>query len=441
MTVESKSHEHVCPLKAVHQRLEDLHRQWHQAEQAYFDPDAFRVAIQTAIQTARTVTFILQSNKSRIPHFETWYPQWQIKFSEIPLMRWMVNARNKIEKQGDLEAHSFIKAELLVSHLEEGPIIEFPAQLSDAPAKLLNSIPDTPVGSHIKKDGFLRIQRKWVENTLPDYELLDAVAITYGHLSMMVSDAHRQIGITEPTPIDENTGEEFDAVSMAGRMPCMIGHSDIRTMDLWLASGAIVDIDLVKKSIPITSAVDAGKRYEIDPKTIFGSSASPDDQLRSLFATARAMFLKDGYHVTILFLMKAGKPIESIVLEPEEHGEKYLMMRKIAHLVERKGADAVILLGEIWTAPYDKEHPYRRPLDAPTRHEALQGTLVAKTSSPKQLFAKITRANEQVELGMTEERDGGAQFMFAPIYKVWGKPIPEDWLKATDGVDTADRTV
>jgi hypothetical protein len=58
--------ENRCPLAAVDQRLDDLHRLWHQAADAYFDPDAFRVAI----QTTRSVTFILQKNKAIIPDFD-----------------------------------------------------------------------------------------------------------------------------------------------------------------------------------------------------------------------------------------------------------------------------------------------------------------------------------------------------------------------------------
>jgi len=43
-------HENRCPLSAVDRRLGDLHRHWHEAERGYFDPESFRVAIQTAIQ-------------------------------------------------------------------------------------------------------------------------------------------------------------------------------------------------------------------------------------------------------------------------------------------------------------------------------------------------------------------------------------------------------
>ncbi len=74
-----EQHTSQCPLAGVDRRLEDVHQHWHQAEQAYFYPDRFRVAIQTAIQTLRTVTFILQNKKQDIPEFDAWYGEWQEK--------------------------------------------------------------------------------------------------------------------------------------------------------------------------------------------------------------------------------------------------------------------------------------------------------------------------------------------------------------------------
>src|SRR5216684_1845400 len=94
------SAESVCPLAAIDKRLADAHTLWHQAEAAYFDPDGFRLAVQNAIQTLRTVTFILQKYKAVITGFEQWYGtkdkpgQWQKRLGVDPLMRWMLNARN-----------------------------------------------------------------------------------------------------------------------------------------------------------------------------------------------------------------------------------------------------------------------------------------------------------------------------------------------------------
>src|SRR5258708_1130428 len=129
-----------CPLAAVDRRLADAHRLWHQAEGAYFDPDGFRIAVQNAIPTLRSGTFILQSHKPGMPNFGHWYGnyvdekhgkrgEWQERLHADSLMRWMVEARNRIEKKGDLESHSFIRAEILASYLDEGPRIDVPAHL------------------------------------------------------------------------------------------------------------------------------------------------------------------------------------------------------------------------------------------------------------------------------------------------------------------------
>lgn len=255
--------ENQCPLAAIDRRLEDVHRFWHQAERAYFEPDEFRVAIQAAIQTARQVSFVLQKNKALISDFDEWYKGWQVKLAAIPLMRWMVEARNQIEKQGDLEAHSFVSAEIVASHLDEGPKIQVPAKLSDAPLALVKGIPDSLVGQHIKKDGVLRIRRRWIENSLPDTELLDAVATAYGHLSQLVRSAHEQMGLVAPVSTTMSTGEQFAEGDQEGRLPCMIGHEDARTLDVWLATGKPLEFEVIQKKVSGVSPPHCLGRYNL----------------------------------------------------------------------------------------------------------------------------------------------------------------------------------
>jgi hypothetical protein len=191
----------ACPLAAVDRRLSDAHRLWHQAEAAYFDPDGFRLSVHSGIQTLRSVTFILQTHKAAIPHFDQWYGdyidekhgkrgKWQERLHADPLMRWMVEARNRIEKRGDLEATSFIRAEVIASYLDEGPRLDIPATLFQSPRDLLRTIPAGALGEHIKRNGVLRVQRRWVENTLPDYELLDGIAIAFGKLTELAHRIH-----------------------------------------------------------------------------------------------------------------------------------------------------------------------------------------------------------------------------------------------------------
>ncbi|NBB34066.1 hypothetical protein [Pseudomonas sp. BC115LW] len=424
-----EEHEYRCPLSAVDRRLGDVHRHWHEAERGYFDPDTFRVSIQTAIQTLRTVSFILQSNKRIFSNFDPWYETWQLKLRADPLMRWMVDARNKIEKQGDLEAHSFVRAEIVASYYEEGPRIDVPAELFQSPAELINSIQTEDLRKHVFKDGILRIQRRWVENSLPDYELLDAVGIAYGKIAELVSDAHRELGLEPPSTmvgdVDHTSGRE----SRGGRLPCMIGHGDARSYDVWLATGQAMELKQEEIEIDLTESDQAAKRYGLDPKDMFRSTApGPESKLNDLFATARKMFTVDGNHITIAFLLKGVDIVKISTLAIQEHGEKYLVMRMLANDVAKYGADSVIIIGEVWSARFDPSKPYRRAVDAPEKNEFLTATLVSKTGEPVQLHAQIIRKNDIATLTETEMLRDQAQVAFAPIYAAWGREIPGAWI-------------
>ncbi len=97
-----------------------------------------------------------------------------------------------------------------------------------------------------------------------------------------------------------------------------------------------------------------------------------------------------------------------------------------------------ILIGEVWRAPFDSQHPYQRSVDAPDRQEALVATLVTKEGGPRQISATIHRDGDTVQLEKSAEQDGGAHYMFAPFYEVWERPIPEEWYRAT--ADAVDKT-
>jgi hypothetical protein len=412
----------------VDRRLEDVHRQWHAAENAYFDPEGFRVAIQTAIQTLRTVTFILQSNKGLISSFDSWYQEWRDRLGSDQLMRWMVDARNRIEKQGDLEAHSFVRAEIVASYLNEGPIIEVPANLFDTPAALLRNIPQSALGEHIRKTGTLRVQRRWIENTLPGRELLDAVAVAYGRIAELVGDAHREIGLELPITKDIDSGEIYP-VGRGGRLPCMIGHSDVRTLNISISNGARIELSTESITIDREAAEKAAERYALNPKDVFDLSGDTEKVLESLFSTARKMTEADGHHVTVLFLMREGKPVRIAAITFENQGEKYLVMRNPAHEAAKLEADAAIMIGEGWRARADPNQPYMHAADATDREEYLVATLVRKIGSPVHLMAKFARHGKRVSLDETTIERDGAHFMFGPFYEAWGRPIPGSWIE------------
>jgi hypothetical protein len=428
-----------CPLAAVDRRLGDVNHFWHQAERAYFNPDEFRVSIQAAIQTARQVSFVLQKHKAVIPDFDKWYGGWREKLAASPLMKWMVNARNRIEKQGDLEAHSFVSAEIVASHLDEGPKIQVPAKLSYAPLELVKSIPDSMLGDHVKRDGILRIRRRWIENTLPDFELLDAVATAYGQLAQLVYSAHVQMGLLGPVTTNVDTDEQYLEDDRDGRLPCMIGHEDARTLDVWLANGQPLVFEEIRKEVHLAKALEFQERYRVDPAKMYAESGKTQDHARSLFAAARIMFERDGYHITIAILLRDGRPAGMRELRPMKHGHKFMMMRALAQEAQKIGANAAILISESWSAPANPDKPYTRAVDSPDRKEFLTATAVSKDGEPIMLLAEILRDGKTTKLDETREEFGGAHYAFAPLYEVWKKPIPAQWGYMPTGIDGTEQ--
>jgi hypothetical protein len=431
MPFGTTKHDNACPLSAVDRRLADVHQLWHQAEQAYFDPEPFRLAIQNAIQTLRTVTFVLQKNKLAVPDFDAWYVQWQENLKSDGRMRWLVDARNKIEKQGDLEAKSFVRAEIVASHLDEGAAIEVPAELFEKIAVLLKTIPKNALGKHIVENGTLRIVRKWVENTLPDHELLDTVAHGYAFISRLVADAHKQAGLAEPGPQNQQAGEFVDRSALGGRLPCMIEHDEPRTILVSLRDGAVIHHENQQVRIDADKLEQAGKRYGVERASIGSRDFASDDELaRAYFDLARTMFLKDGYHRPAVILLRKRKVVRVYDATAADQQQKYLLYRALAREAARNGADTVFAIHEVWIANAADVGPYEGASKSPNRTEALVLHAVVNDGDTFQLMASIKRVGDAVTLGDMDLTRGMAMFAMAPFLQVWGHSIPDDWRKA-----------
>jgi hypothetical protein len=81
-------------------------------------PDQFRLDLNNTIQALRNVTFLLQKIKPHFPIFEEWYSTWQNIMRADHLMRWLVEARNVIVKEGDLETYSIARVSVVDSWFE-----------------------------------------------------------------------------------------------------------------------------------------------------------------------------------------------------------------------------------------------------------------------------------------------------------------------------------
>ena len=134
--------EQIAAAAAVTARLLQMRQLWEDAANNYFEPSRFLLSLQNCITVSRTVTFIIQSNKGHIPDFENWYGRVQKDMAADKILVWAKDARNSIEKQGDLKALSQVRGEIIASYYD-GPFSEWvPQALFASPQQFLRTVPD-----------------------------------------------------------------------------------------------------------------------------------------------------------------------------------------------------------------------------------------------------------------------------------------------------------
>lgn len=117
--------------ETIRRRLREVELFWSEALENYQSIDIFIPKLNASLQALRNVTFILQSHKSLIPDFDRWYVEKQEEMRNDEKLRWCVEARNQITKQGDLELRSNAIVRVMNWLKKDLISIEFPGIISD----------------------------------------------------------------------------------------------------------------------------------------------------------------------------------------------------------------------------------------------------------------------------------------------------------------------
>ena len=416
---------HSCPIAKVHRRLEQAHQLWHEAEAYYFDPRLFPTYFNSAIQALRSVTWILQKHKHSIPDFDAWYGPWQDRMRADPVMRWLVQARNRIEKEGDLDGKSSAIVRVIDSYLE-APSSEITVKAwltSDEIAEKLYELMGPPPPEI--KDASLVVERRWVENDLPDHEVLDALAHCYGVLSELVSDAHRILGLPEMKLLAES-GEVGEPIPFhGGRLPCMVATERGRTTTIHAESGAVSKT--YSKRVSVDSSVEEkgleryGETFS-EATSAVRAARTMREHADALFEMAKQMLVKDRYHNMVVLLFRDEKVEKVMELRPSDRAAKYLLWRDVAKEVEVKGATAVITIAEAWQGRFDPANPYRQAVDDPERSEVLELFAESMDGEIVALAYPFSRgASGEILLGEIERTEGVEAGFMLPVKEVWKK--------------------
>lgn len=424
----------VCPLKDVERRLQDVLALWQETEKQYFTPDAFRRNLNNTIQTLRSVTFVLQKQKDRFPAFEEWYSDWQYKMRQDAILRWIITARNFIEKEGDLETHS--KARIGIVNSWDDPLMEERLVSPLTEPSEFNQIISSYVPSELFAPGnLLKVERRWVDANLPDVELLEALAHTYQLLSEMLENAHEKL--ISSSIEDIRCPWYLEQINQPGARPrCMTAKEWDRVLWMDLESLSPIKVRKQERQLSPELLKTAAIRYPMakDLAIKLGMAKNFREEAICLFDYAKSVFSRDGYHLpTAVLGLSDGRKL-FFQMKMDSRSEQLLIMRRLAVEVEKAGAVSLFFIHEAWLARFDPSCPERRATDAPDRCEAFQLIAANIQGNLMTLQEMVERQDDTIIFTDKIEFKSISPNFIKPILDVWAKTQPpvrekKDYLK------------
>jgi hypothetical protein len=416
-----------CPVPRGHSALNQAHLLWHEALDAYNDPELFVTKLNALIQAMRNVTWALQKDLGRFPATKEWYENWQDRMRADPLMAWLKEARNHVVKKGDLETHSKARV-MVVGEMLRGKPVDIDVDPAAPVDDIARRLKISGVSGRAAQEGTLVVERRWTVDALPDQELLEVLAHCYGVLARILDECHDQLELSIATceqSANDPCGLTGTFMHPSGRPGCMWAGKQARTSRRDLSSGAPVRAKIASVVGPSVDIEAVRERYAAAQLEPAPEGADVFEQGRILHEQGRAMLLIDEEHVMIALLLRDGKALRLLSLEPRDQREKYLTMDAIASEATRLGANELILSAEAWEAPpVDADDP-RANLPARERDdrgEAFTTHIVRRNGGGSSWRSVIRRGPDGIELEEAEELKGAVPHALLPVLEAW-----EDW--------------
>lgn len=321
-------------------RLRDLSQLLRNCGDAYFSPDRFRQNTNQFLQTSRTVTFIIQKNKAEIPNFDSWYKLNVLQpWASDPVMSWAKDSRNVIEKEGDLEMQSTLQVAVLFSYeSEQDMVIEVGRRdLLQASVEQLLKAAHRTLPPGVIDAAVIKIQRRWVANTLPERELIYALTYAYAQVYQACEALASHLGktldssIPHPTEADPSTNDVAKIRFMKLSKPGVGRRASMRI-----------------KADPSFAPTPALRRLQEE----FQSTERPcslADVVAKHAKLAQLIFEQCGNHVPMLALYdKNWNQIDFMSTAFSDQADKYLFWRDAADRAFYLKSYAMVWTSESW---------------------------------------------------------------------------------------------
>ncbi|MGE8211650.1 MAG: hypothetical protein ACN6RH_19300 [Stenotrophomonas rhizophila] len=336
-------------------------------------------------------------------------------------MQWAKDSRNKIEKEGDLDLHSALTMTLFWSYIAEQDIslVTGREELLQAGAKRLIRFARRNLPSGVVDSSAVRIERRWVANTLPEWELLQAFSYIYAAHYRMCQGLAAHIGETLNVKVPSP-----DALFAAR-------ESAMRTAYLKLADMRVhsQNVEIVKFD---RSTISPEREALLAPvKDAASSARNLDDVFESLCAMASSTFEHDGYHVPMVFMYDESlREVGMMSVHFGDRVDKYIFWRGVADRVAVTRAKLVVIVGEMWVRDM-RTFTYAQGLDKlPITGERLSVAGLDHLGVCRSRSWDVVRtspgAKPSLELVAPDAKcfDREVPFVFAPVMRVFGIPYP-----------------
>lgn len=391
-------------MKPWEKRLSDLAHLLKNCHTNYLDPDLFRMNTNQFLQTARTITFIIQKNKDTIPNYENWYNETVIQpWGSDEVMRWAKEARNKVEKEGDLDLYSSLKLTLVFSYLteEDAEIQCSKAELLNAGIKKLIRFAQKKLPSGVSHAAAIKIERRWVTAPLPKWELLQALAYVYSRNYKCCESLAKQFN----DKIDKKIPNShfFSSIQNETRQ---VRYMKLNDLNLHSTKSETITIDPQLKPPAVFTeqflSTHANRQW---PSNI--------NEIHKYYEEMAILtFNHFGNHVPMLFLFdKSWHPIDMVSTQFRDQADKFIFWRNIADRITMLRASGLVWISESWIRSIDKsgasaiknmpikgERLHVMAIDE-AGHRCQSGWKILRDPEGKPTLQSITDTNE-VENGM-----------------------------------------
>jgi len=341
-------------IDALNRRLEESAKFWYQSVAEYQELIEFLSSLNALIQSLRNITFIIQSHKRDIADFDEWYIEKQRAMRQDQFLVWLVQARNRVVKQGDLKVNSIATATIknwLEFELFSLSVDPFTTN-EDIIVSVISAIENEKFVRYFREP-ILQIERTWRVDQFPDRELLSVLSHCYNQLKSVVHDLLDHIGVHSPLKSLYTEKDDSLKSGLASRID--------RTVSIDLKDNAEIKLKLLhipySESYAAIASEQYGKREDFFDAQIT-STSDPFESLDLFTKMSRKILVTDGSHAPMVYYYFDEKPPQMRMIPSEDKTQQYFHIRQIAEDIITMRIVGLIFILENWM--YHPNNPRER---------------------------------------------------------------------------------